>query len=202
MFIENLEGRRLMSSTVTASLGGDGTVHVSGTADGDQISVDELTGAGVVQVTAIDPVTQNTETIGSFAIDSVTRVQIDAKGLDDSVSFSGFTIGADIYGGDGNDVITVNDAGTASSFVDGGNGADHINVNVGNNTVVHGRNGDDVITVASGSATVYGDNGDDIIILGNGTSGSVSGGNGTDSVVVLGSTSVTIKAESTTYVQV
>ena len=118
MFIERLENRRLMSATVTASLGGDGTLSVNGTSEADTIDVTEVN--GVVTVVA------NGDAEHPIFCGAVSQVKIDGRDGNDQVSYFGNTLRASIYLKNGNDYLQIGVEGTGSAVVFGGNGDDLI----------------------------------------------------------------------------
>ncbi len=139
MFIaERLEERRLMSSTITAELGGDGTLTVKGTLDADTIDINES--GGVVTVTADG----NPENLIFFGAASAVRV--DSQGGNDQISYFGDSLTATIYLKNGDDYLQIGMSGSATATVFGGNG-------------------DDII-VASGNVVVMPSNGTDTVVPG------------------------------------
>src|SRR5438105_3522782 len=115
-FFEPLEGRRLLSGTV--SLAQDGTLTVTGDNSGNTILVAEETTVipfvGTVGTGAFD-VTVDGQPLATGVVP--TKILIDGGNAagGDRLVFIGYTLGAQIQGGDGNDSILVEDLGFASS---------------------------------------------------------------------------------------
>lgn len=101
------------------------------------------------------------------------------------------TSGAKIYGGAGDDSISVR-GGYGVVIVHAGGGNDNININVSiNNLYVDGGDGDDTITTLSnnsyGNAHILGGNGNDTFNLSESSGGFVDGGDGDDVFNISGS---------------
>ncbi|HEX8522381.1 MAG TPA: hypothetical protein VF669_09005 [Tepidisphaeraceae bacterium] len=82
-----------------------------------------------------------------FWFNEVKSISFWGNGGDDTLLYRGNSIGAQIRGNGGNDVITVVDSGTGASDVDGEAGTDTIIVSQAHNTKVSGGSGDDTIYV-------------------------------------------------------
>jgi Ca2+-binding RTX toxin-like protein len=112
--------------------------------------------------------------------------------LDASEDYSGFlfrlksdgnggttiTLGKDVNGGNGNDILTGTDG---DDHMNGGNGNDTIYGGDGNDTI-SGGNGDDVMDGGTGDDILTGGNGNDTMMAGDGND-SLDGGNGNDTLV-------------------
>ena len=182
--LENLEDRRMLASGSTVTLVA-GVLTVTGGTSADYISVSE--DGGNVRVSYYD--TAGNFHDGTAAGDNfsgVTAINIDGGKKDDTIFYSGNTIGAKVNGGaSGADSITITDAGTGSSTVHGGNKADSILVLDGNNTQVFGDDDNDLIEITDGGGSdVDGGKGDDYIkvVIANQTN--VVGGSGNDTILL------------------
>ena len=82
-----------------------------------------------------------------FNVKPNKSVQIQGGKGDDTIFFQGATLGADIKGDDGNDMITVLDAGSASSKIDSGNGDDTIAIVFSQNAEIKTGNGNDLVLI-------------------------------------------------------
>lgn len=139
--LEQLEERYVPATATLVS----GILFVSGTAGNDEISVDSL-GGGAAQVSDENGV------VGTFA--GVDRIFVLAGDGDDTVTIdAAFTIRADLYGGDGNDVLT---GGSGDDYVSGGAGDDVIFAGDGDDTVRCGT-GNDQADGGAGFDTVFDD---------------------------------------------
>ncbi len=126
------------------------------------------------------------------------------KGNDRITISSGACFDNKIYGGDGNDVITVNKSALAhGTWIRGGNGRDTIRVSgLQNGVRIYGDAGNDTIVVAgeirtksgknsyvysrAGEYIISGGNGADTITINGGNDFTVSGGAGNDRISVNG----------------
>src|SRR3954452_2866083 len=133
-FIQPLEGRQLLSTTLVAGL-----LTVTGTNSADIIQLD-LSGSYVI-------VTEG-RTSRRFTSASITRISINTLAGSDFISLGRVSAPATIFGGDGNDSIA---GGAGSDSIDGGNGNDGI----------EGRDGNDTLTGGANNDTLRGNNGDD-----------------------------------------
>ncbi|HEX8911648.1 MAG TPA: hypothetical protein VF796_04760, partial [Humisphaera sp.] len=159
--IETLEERRLFACTI--ALDAYGTLNVTSDLTGDTIAVSEKLGTATVTVGGVSK--------GSFA--GVKRVVVRGGGGTDTITFTGYSVGADIFGDDGIDTINLYDyrVGTTTGFstASGGVGADKITSYAGEYAVLHGDGDNDTITVqGSKYIKVYGDAGTDAIYVNSG----------------------------------
>ena len=86
-----------------------------------------------------------------------------------------------VYGGNGNDAVTI---GSGKAYVSGGNGADTLKAGNGKVSLL-GNNGNDKITAGNGADQLNGDAGNDIITAGNGVD-RINGGAGTNVLTAKG----------------
>jgi Ca2+-binding RTX toxin-like protein len=155
--IERLEGRRLMSVSISTSPDGS-VLTVSNAAN---VSVIEFDVGSARQVSVTDnsnPAGPGVTLCGNFQ----TLVIIGTNG-DDQILLNTFDLNTVIDGGNGNDFITAfigstqTTAGTANVMVSGDNGSDFITVDGSTNSLftvqeqgtffVNGGNGDDTIQI-------------------------------------------------------
>jgi len=112
----------------------------------------------------------------------IKHISIDGKGGNDILFYQGNTVGANIDGGAGDDVLTVLDTGTGSSTVQGSAGNDSIILLFSPNASLSGGSGNDFIAVnahatnrnppynyASSKTIVTPGSGDDTIVVYAGT---------------------------------
>jgi len=152
-----------------AFLAADGTVHVHGRSDGEQITVSESLGnvvvSGLRQGGGLLGITTFSRTFASTDVAAVhlrmhggaDEVDIDSLLSDPVWAYGG--AGSDViqggpqadklYGGDDNDTIH---GGAGNDLLDGGAGNDILNASAGNDTS-YGRAGDDIY-VFSGSSSL------------------------------------------------
>jgi hypothetical protein len=164
--IESLESRRLLAASPATAVLTAGVLTVTGSKNNDVIVVAE-TSPGTVHV-------ELNQVPVDFA--GVTAIKISGMGGDDTITYTGQTIGADVHGdsagatkggsksggsgggsgGKGNDFITIfDDNNTGASTVDGDKGNDtlhvygHSQLNASDtlSTQVFGGDGDDFIYV-------------------------------------------------------
>jgi Ca2+-binding RTX toxin-like protein len=111
---------------------------------------------------------------------------------DDKITISGGSTGNTIYGGKGNDTITVT---AGAHMIYGGEGVDIIRVNSGTSgQSVSGGAGNDEITVSGGNIhSIFGDEGDDVIKVTGGVNHHIESGAGKDQITV---TKVTFDSNS------
>src|SRR5437868_3400412 len=133
--LETLESRRMLSSSVSASQSGS-TVNVTGGSDGSVINVVETNGNVLVE---------NVATGQAATFTGITKININAQAKNDTVFYTGNTVGAKISTGGGNDLISIDDRGTGSSYATGDGGDDVLDVLLGNHTTVVGGGGNDQI---------------------------------------------------------
>ena len=163
--IERLEGRRLMSVSISTSPDGS-VLTVSNAAN---VSVTEFDVGTLKQVSILDnsdPANPSSAVVfGNFQ-----SLHIIGTNGDDQILLNTFDLNSVIDGGNGNDDITAfigstsTTAGTATVMISGDNGADSITVDGSINSpftvqeqgifIVNGGNGDDSITIADGVKTV------------------------------------------------
>jgi Ca2+-binding RTX toxin-like protein len=177
--IESLENRRLLAATTVTFAAG--VVTVTGGGNAESINVIENSGAVHVEIG-----TTNTQ----YDFVGATAVRITGSTKNDTIYYTGNSIGANINGIAGNDQISVDDAGTGSSIVNGDKGDDVITVIHGNNTAVAGGSGNDQIYVntdgSAGATTVVdaGKGNDTVTFYGG--SATLNGGAGTDTLIIAG----------------
>jgi hypothetical protein len=150
---------------VTASLGRQGVLTITGTNQDDQISVGQKNGR--IYVSGI----QN-----SFSIAAVSRIDINGKAGNDVIRLDGAGLGAApiakptiVHGGDGNDVLI------------GGFGNDIMFGDAGNDFMI-GNAGNDIMTGGTGKDQMYGGAGSDLIAA-DFDDGTLAGQAGNDQVV-------------------
>lgn len=149
--MESLERRTLMAADLL-----NGTLTIVGTTGNDNIQVQVAVGGPNAGQLQVDVNGQQT------FFDPLQVTSINISGLS------------------GNDHITVDDAITVNTLIDGGAGNDDIKGGGGNDTI-HGRTGNDTIDGSLGNDTVYGDQGNDSIHAGDGDD-TVHGNQGNDSI--------------------
>ncbi len=118
MFIEALEGRRMMSCSVGAELTCGGVLFIHGTDGADTIDV--IDQGGVVTVVA------NGDADHPLFFGAARSVIIDSGGGGDQVSYFGDTLNSLVALNDGNDYLQIGMTGNAHSLVLGGRGDDII----------------------------------------------------------------------------
>jgi Ca2+-binding RTX toxin-like protein len=201
--LESLESRRLLS--VSASLS-NGNLQVKASGGDADIAVEETLGSpGSFTVTDN---TTNPSTVQSFS--GVSSVALWGNTGADRLLFRGYTVGASVRGNNNNDIISVDDAGTGTSTVDGESDDDLIAVIRAHNTTVTGGSGNDFIVINSwnsdpsgegnvnldnASAYVVAGSGNDIIKLVDGKA-TVNGGSGIDELIL------TAQSDGVTYTNV
>jgi Ca2+-binding RTX toxin-like protein len=134
----------------------------------------------------------NGNSSGPFALPASGRVIVHSGRSDDRVIATSLMRTAEIYGGDGNDLLV---GGFASDEIDGGDGMDRIWGGLGNdylfggrgNDFIYGREGSDVLIGGAGNDYLEGLDGADILIGGLGVD-RVVGGSGED--ILIGGTTV------------
>src|SRR5436309_3992868 len=134
--IEAMESRRLFA----ASLSLDGTVlSVTGTDGSDSIFVMEDAQANVPTFEVVQQINGVGIQLGSITDSMLTRIVLDGgRGDDFLVLQTSNAIGGDVFGGEGNDNIHLEDDGSAVSIAHGGNGDDLLVIFDGNGTEAHG----------------------------------------------------------------
>ncbi|MBL4726413.1 MAG: hypothetical protein JKY83_07040 [Rhizobiaceae bacterium] len=114
---------------------------------------------------------------------------------DDTINYSNASahaVSTYIDGGDGDDVINVASTAYGEQRIYGGEGDDTISLS-GRNARAYGGDGDDVITVAGLYVGAKGGAGDDVISVSGEIVGSVSGGEGDDTITVNGAIVGTVR---------
>jgi hypothetical protein len=119
-----------------------GELIVNGTLRSDNIRIQER--AGVLTVTA------SGKKLGSFSMESVRTIIVDASAGNDIVRLVGHTPSSEIYGGSGSDVLI------------GGNGDDRIFGESGRD-VLRGRRGNDFLDGGPGRNKLFGNKGNDTL---------------------------------------
>ena len=148
---EGLEPRQVLAGGLTATLA-NGVLAITGTEQADTIVVRQIDNR-----LSIDGLS------GSYAVNQVNRIAVNALGGDDVVNLDSgalsgqqpITIPASVYGGWGNDKLYGGD-GPDSLFGDYGN--DTLHGNRGSDSL-YGGPGDDVLYGGDGNDTLYGDRG-------------------------------------------
>ena len=202
-FCESLEQRRLLSFTASLS---NGSLNVRAGGTTNDLTVEEDQNApGVFTVTD-----NTTNPAVTQTFNGVTDVTFWGNTGPDTMIFRGYTVGAQVHGNNGNDVITVDDAGTGTSTVDGESDDDLIVVVRAHGTTVTGGSGNDVIEINSfnfdpnnpgninldnASAVIVAGSGNDIVKLYDGKA-TVDVGSGNDQLIL------TAQVDSVTYVKV
>jgi len=194
---EWLEPRRqFAAAVVTAVMGADGVIVITGTRRADEIAVlEHFPGVTIYDVFA------NGALLTQFG--GGNAIRIDGRGGSDALSVApGITLPATILGGGGNDRITGGggpdtlDGGAGGDVLAGGAGADMLLGRQGNDTLdggdqndaldggagrdnILGGAGDDVLTGGGGPDTLNGGDGNDAL-TGGGARDLLTGGDGTD----------------------
>jgi Ca2+-binding RTX toxin-like protein len=190
---ESLETRRLMAFSASQS----GTsLNVQSGSSQDALEVVETNGA--VQVRDASGAEMN--------FTGINNIQIWGNNGNDTILYRGTTVGASIHGNAGADYITVVDAGTASSTVNGDADNDVLALVVANTTggrtTLDGGSGNDTIYINTGynvdpaeynfaaaQAMVICSSGTDTVATYAGNS-TINGGSGDDTVLVYSGTGV------------
>src|SRR5437763_222201 len=124
---EKLESRTMFATTApppSISVDALGTLTVTGTTSADVLKVSEANGTVTV--------TSGSTVMGKYL--SITAIAINGGAGNDTITYTGYSMGAAISGGDGADIIYVTDpdilttAKNPFSNVSGGLGADKITV--------------------------------------------------------------------------
>jgi Ca2+-binding RTX toxin-like protein len=174
--MEKLEERRLLAATpavVTATLGADGTLVVTGTRRADDIGA-RLAASGSDQLS----VSSHEVSIATFPLASVTAIRISGGGGNDLLTFvPGLTIPVTIFGDAGNDKIF---GGGGDDSLNGGPGKDTLTGDAGND-VLRGDNGNDSLSGNTGDDNLDGGNGNDDCV-GHEGNDVITGGNGRDTL--------------------
>lgn len=150
--------------TITSAELQNGDLVVGGTLQNDQITVTNAVGGGL-------DVNLNGSSVGIF--NPTGRIIIRGGRGDDTITVaSDVTVGAELRGGKGNDIIT---GGAGDDLIRGGNGDDSLLGGAGNDTI-RGGAGNDIIDGQSGFwDRLFGDEGDDFLHDGDGVFSSYGG---------------------------
>ena len=208
--VENLETRRLLAAVQTGTV-----LNINGTSGNDTINVIENNGSVLVEFN---------DTANPQNFSGITAININGGNGGDTIYYLGNSIGANIHGDSGAgktggshgsgsgsggtgggsgggstagaDFITVTDAGTGSSVVDGDGGDDDITTIAGNmtggRTTVYGGDGSDHIyinsdngvnyTTAVARTAIFAEGGKDTITVYDGQN-TIDGGGGKDILI-------------------
>jgi hypothetical protein len=154
---------------VTAVMGGDGTLTVTGTPGNDSI-VMTLDGVGI-------RVTNNGTVVGGSPFQRVKKIAVNAGEGNDLVYLTDLNVPAVLNGGGGSDTLR---AGSGNDYANGNVGADVVEGYLGNDTLLGGP-GDDLIIGGPGLDHLYGQDGNDTVQAADGLGDAmVDGGNGSD----------------------
>ena len=169
--LELLEPRRLFAAIVTAVMGDDGIMVITGTSRADNVSVlEHFPGVGIYDIFA------NGRMIDQFG--SGNAIRIDGRRGNDILSVApGILIPATIVGRNGNDQIT---GGGGADSIDGGNGRDVLAGGAGADTLF-GRQGNDNLDGGDQNDTLDGGSGRDNLVGGGGDD-VLTGGRGPDTL--------------------
>jgi Ca2+-binding RTX toxin-like protein len=189
-FVQELEGRRLLTATLT-----NGVLDVEGTKRNDAITVSlsaDGTTINVSQAKYRAHGKTSTPVLTTFNASDVTSIVLNAGKGNDRVVFktlgsTDFTTPATISLGDGNDWLT---AGGGADSIDGGAGDDDIRAGAGNDTVNAGE-GDDRVDGGAGADLINGDDGDDNLTGGTEVD-TINGGDDDDTIHTAGDSAVDI----------
>jgi len=187
-FVQELEGRRLLSATLTSGVldiegsKANNNITVSLSADGTTLTVTESIARRGHKASA--------GTTTTFAAADVSSIVANGGAGNDNIVFkalgsTAFTTPAVIDGGAGNDWIRA--AGGADS-ISGGDGDDKIEAGDGADTV-NGGDGDDKINGGAGADLLNGDDGDDDL-TGGADADTMNGGDGDDVFRAAGDSAV------------
>jgi Ca2+-binding RTX toxin-like protein len=162
--------------------GSNGHLILTGSSGADQLVIVENQGTVVVRDNGLGKERTYTK---------VTKLTVKVNGGNDRVDFTGNSVGALIYGGDGRDQLVVSDTGTGSSTLCGGNSNDDIQVLFANKTIACGDAGHDQIvvqaSVAAGRTYLYGGSEHDTFTTYGGKN-YIDGGSGCDRVIAFSGT--------------
>src|SRR5947207_1938167 len=128
---ESLESRRMLSSSVTATLKGGALTVYSGSVD-NFINVVEDNGTVLVE---------NVHAGTSATFTGVTSIAVNGQAQHDDLYYTGNSIGAVIHANGGNDNIVIADIGTGSSYGNGDGNDDVLTIIIGHRTTVVGGGG-------------------------------------------------------------
>ncbi len=172
MQVESLETRDLLACVLGPGATYDaatGVLNVAGSNSHDRISV-------LVQATDPDSVPGTFDETSDLIVTNRGLPVANCSLLDAAAPINKLVI----TGGNGNDVITVDDAVLVAVEADGGNGQDSIDGGGGNDSL-SGGNGKDMLAGAAGDDQLDGGNGADDLDGGAGTD-NLSGDNGPDAL--------------------
>jgi predicted outer membrane repeat protein len=163
----------------------------------DSISISSVIGAGTPtfeSITARAPTStliingnaDNNTILGSSSDPDFLTLIVNGGAGADTINLSGWTLGATINGGNGNDTLT---GGSGADLIDGGNDNDSILAGSGNDTILggsgqdtlSGQGGNDVIDGGDENDSLTGGDGQDFITGGLGDD-NIDGGNDNDTV--------------------
>ena len=194
-----LETKRLLAGNVDAFIDGT-TLRITGDSLDNQIVLTQTPDGNTV-VTGLDT-TINGQGAPFTTDPSVNRVTMSLEGGDDEVDFEDYSISRNIFvfGGDGNDVVTLNNTEAGYVHLQGNDGDDVIELNgvidLGSTYVFLG-DGDDVLSIASlqtrRNFKVFGGGGDDTFAsaeLSVGRKFRLNLDNGNDQALLAGNTTV------------
>lgn len=127
-------------------------------------------------------VRMNNQILGPFSVGG--EIIIYGGDGDDTITLNNIALPAQIFGGTGNDYIT---GGLGADYLDGGDGTDRLAGGDGDDTLLGGEGndalsggvGNDHLEGGAGKDTLNGENGDDTL-LGNEGDDTLNGGNGND----------------------
>jgi Ca2+-binding RTX toxin-like protein len=149
-----------LDNTITTSRNAAGTILVNG---------------GAVPVQGGQPTVANTGLIQAFGRGGNDTIMLDET--------NGALPAAQLFGGDGNDVLT---GGSGADQLSGDSGNDVL-LGKGGNDILHGGDGNDTLTGGTGDDQVFGDAGDDRMIWNPGDGSDLfEGGAGNDTAEVNG----------------
>lgn len=163
-----LEGRDVPATAVLSGT----TLTVDGTSGNDTITVRQETASLSVTGT---PIRDGSKSVNSVAPSRVRKIVVRGSAGNDTINFSGVTIPAQIWGGQGNDRII---AGNVNTTAYGDQGHDTIFGGTGNDWLV-GGDGNDLIYGSGGNDWITGDGSDDRL-YGEAGNDTLHGGDGRD----------------------
>ena len=184
---DGASGRELWMVPAEFGALSDGTLHVSGTAGNDNLSL-------IVRGSELRVWLEGSGTL-TFPIGDVSRIAIDSGGGDDTIDWTGIAIPTYCFGGLGNDRMT---AGTGDDTLSGGGGRDYLSGGGGDDFVSGGATNDelyggpgadhleggaanDLLAGGAHDDRLYGDAGNDVL-SGNHGKDVLYGGDGDDDV--------------------
>jgi len=150
--MQRLEDRRMLSASVV-----EGVLTVEGTEADDQI---------VVSLNTVDPLVTKLDVklngvVSSFDLSTVTGLRLSGGNGDDVITIDetggAISLAATLLGGNGKDLLT---GASGNDRLEGGNGKDILS-GVGGNDLLEGGNGKDDLSGGLGDDTLLGGNGKD-----------------------------------------